>query len=135
MRAPGHHGHLRTKGQSLNRASRANPAIGLVSCRSDRHAMSAFSLQLSSGELGCRDVLHARRIKIDVARPHGPDDSGKLVGHGNGRFIVTASRRGVGGPLLQARQAKVQVNDLHSAEFPDGRFRILQPPHVRKALQ
>ena len=28
--------------QSLNRASKANPAIGLVSCRSDRHAMNAF---------------------------------------------------------------------------------------------
>ena len=41
-RAPGHHGHLRTKGQSLNRASKANPAIGLVPCRSDRHAMHAF---------------------------------------------------------------------------------------------
>jgi len=42
MWAPGHHGHLRTKGQSLNRASKANPAIGLVPCRSDRHAMNAF---------------------------------------------------------------------------------------------
>src|SRR3954462_4646360 len=102
-RAPGHHGHLRTKGQSLNRASKANPAIGLVSCRSDRHAMNAFFAALSSGEAVYAADGRPAAASKSMSRDHTTQMiRASLLATAIAALFMAAPCRKVDGPLLKA---------------------------------